>query len=779
MDATSTAAALAAEPRYVEDLKGVYAGLTATRTCDDQWPPPCTRKVFNLAMVKEEAVKRGRIKDAFVRMTITGKLDDIMQVKYPIKLANIFKDVEPSKRKVVLMEGAPGCGKSTLSIFISQQWSEGKLFEEYKAVILVRLRDPAIQEAKSIVDLMPSSRSIDSTVTQQTEEEMRASNFKDVLFILDGWDELPLSLRRSEDSIFRKIIQEDLAEKNGLHRSSVIVTSRPVASGDLQKLVSARVEILGFTPRELTDYFCDCLDNDEAAVKELQDKIEENPVIAGSCYLPLNASILVHLFKNHQRGNLPTSMYGVFSLLIRTCVSRHLKEREKQGIVKFDSLDELAEAENVKEAFQFLCNLAYEGVLSDKITFSSLPDKVNTLSILQGVESFVRHAEKLMKSYNFIHLSIQELLAAFFIATWLPADQQVEKFNELFGNARFNAVFSFYAAITKLQTPGIRDIIAKVGEQCGEENPTDQAKVLLCSLLHCLYEARDPSLCEFVMKYLRHGLDLGHTTLNPTDCLCIGYFLSCVCKTTSDVQEFKVNLLNGNMGDDGCRYLAKGLEEHLDLSGDNAKTKLHLNLRWNNLHEAGSIKLCGLLNTGCVSAINLNGNDELGDEGVLHIASHLQGLKELSIYTCGITSVGAAYLAKGLRINSTLSTLNIGGNKLCDEGVKELANALKDNCCLQSINLSSCGMTDKGLNSLADSLQKNNTLRELNLYNFQNQKYLNEIPYDSNWILSLTTSLGKNTTLADLVLPADFQSCVMDIQHIVNEKKEGEQSAPS
>ena len=100
-------------------------------TSHEQWPPPCKQKVFNLAMIVEEEVQRGRIKDSFVRMSITGKLDDIMQLKYPIKLENIFKDVDPKQRKVVLMEGAPGCGKSTLSVFISQQWGEGKLFTEY------------------------------------------------------------------------------------------------------------------------------------------------------------------------------------------------------------------------------------------------------------------------------------------------------------------------------------------------------------------------------------------------------------------------------------------------------------------------------------------------------------------------------------------------------------------------------------------------------------------------------------------------------------------------
>ena len=56
----------------------------------------------------------------------------------------------------MLLEGAPGCGKSTLSVFIAQQWGEGKLFEEYQLVILIRLRDPAVQKAKRIAKMLSS-----------------------------------------------------------------------------------------------------------------------------------------------------------------------------------------------------------------------------------------------------------------------------------------------------------------------------------------------------------------------------------------------------------------------------------------------------------------------------------------------------------------------------------------------------------------------------------------------------------------------------------------------
>ena len=127
--------------------------------------------------------------------------------------------------------------------------------------------------------------------------------------------------------------------------------------------------------------------------------------------------------------------------------------------------------------------------MDDKVIFSSLPADVDTLGLLQGVESFVRRGKAV--SYNFLHLSIQEILAGFYAATQLPDNEQVSKFNELFDRSHFNAVFQFYAAITKLQTPGIKDIVIRVANNSSN-------KTLLLSLLHCLYEAQHPPLCELV-----------------------------------------------------------------------------------------------------------------------------------------------------------------------------------------------------------------------------------------------------------------------------------------
>ena len=557
----------------------------------DQWPPPIAdnMRVCHLAMIKAEKIERKDTKkfNDFVRMTITGKVDDILQQKVPVELQNIFTEIEEGMPRKVLLEGAPGCGKSTLSFHICQQWREGNLFQEYRLVILVRLREQAVHTANDIADLM-----LRRDKSHQVSEELTASRGKGILFILDGWDELPLGVQG------RSVII-DL-----LHSPSfdVIITSRPTSSMSLYALnvLHTRIEILGFTEKELGRYFASCLDNDVTKIETLQQSIRKNPVIAGTCYLPLNASILVHLFKYFDH-ELPETQFEIFNALVCNCILRHMKKSDKSEISGINSIDALPPV--IKDQFTNICKLAYEGVMKDVIIFESkdwqLHSDFNTLGLLQGVESLIVAGTS--HSYNFLHLSIQELLAAIHMATQLEPSNQVKQFKQLFGRPRFAAVFQFYAAKTKLKTPGIQKVVVKAVKKClahpevieltpedtkpkdtyaqnrstfkklkdaivgAVTNPRIRPRVsrtivyvrtppvvehqpLILSLLHCLYEAQDSTLCQLVVQQFKGELNLSRISLNPADCLAVGYFLT-YC------EQFEVYLYSCSIGDKGYKTL--------------------------------------------------------------------------------------------------------------------------------------------------------------------------------------------------------------------------------
>ena len=317
-------------------------------------------KVFKLAMIQKEKIQRGTIDDDFIKLSITGKVDDILHQKIQIDLENIFSYCR--RRKLVLIEGAPGSGKSTLALHICQEWAEGKLFLEYDVVILVRLRDPRIRQAKSIEDLLPC---MNSKMAQEVGADMVATYGECVLWVLDGWDELPSDL--PSDSIIYKLITPDKFRESPLHKSSVIITSRPSSSAELHLLVSSRVEVLGFTPNELEQYFRECLKGDSGAVQTLQERIRENPVVEGSCYLPLNAAIVAHVFLSGGHS-LPTSNCEIFTAIVQGSLKRYLHDKLEMT----DSVKDITSPDTlppeILTPFINLCRLAFYGIQNNKVS---------------------------------------------------------------------------------------------------------------------------------------------------------------------------------------------------------------------------------------------------------------------------------------------------------------------------------------------------------------------------------------------------------------------------
>ena len=641
----------------------------------NKWLPSPTQKIFNLAIIKKQKIQRGRVDNAFVHKTIRGQVDDILLEKSPIKLKKIFKNIE-EERKVILIDGAPGSGKSTLTVHICQQWGRGELFNVFTVVILVQLRDPELQLAQSFVDLLPAES---RETAEQAAAEIMAVKGRGVLWILDGWDELPPHLLKK--SIFSKLINPK-RQDNPLSKTAVIVTSRPISSGDLCPVVSSRIEVLGFTAEEQRLFFTECLNNDTKAVETLMERLSSNPAMEGSCYLPLNASIVAHLYIAN--GSLPSTIYGIFSSLVQHCLSRYLHERQgvSQKLASFESFDELPD--ELHSSFKLLCRLAFTGARDNKVTFSSSDiealgssDEICKLGLLQAVPSIVSHGSSVY--HNFLHLSIQEMLVAVHISR-MPASEQISTFDSMFNDARFSAVLQFYAAITKLRTSrpllslvprflrpvpaSIYDLVRKIVRKGSD--------ALLVSLLNCLYEAQDTDLCKYVGERLRDRisflnslsgsvfeLDLCFRSLLPHDCLSIGYFLASIA--TSYKGRFSVNLCFCSLKDTGTKILMQSLCRSLDPNSE--------------------------------------------------ITGHLY----MNIYNNGITGVGASYIAEALRTTRALRRLDLSGNPIGDKGLQYIAEALTTNTSLTELLLKDCRyrITEENGPALTEMLQKNKTLRLL------------------------------------------------------------------
>ena len=698
-------------------------------------------------------------RNQFCRQLTGHKVCNVLGAVEHIQLEQILSLGD--KPQVVLIEGKKGCGKSTLTLHIIHQWGQGKLFQEYKLVILVQLRDPAVLNAKSVADLLPHCQN-----AQEVADELIAREGKDILWVLDGWNELPANSQ--QPSIPHQLIQSEICPQ-----STIIVTSLPLSSCDLYPFVSSTIEVLGFTFEVLQEYLADCLNENTETINKSLQIIKETPSLMSGYYLPLDVNTLMHCFHLNNNAMIHYQHKSVHSLLVHDCIVNHLNTHMGGKSPPLTSLQNLPET--VKEPFYFLCKLAYEGVMANKVSFSNLPSDINMVGILQGEESCIARIRSVY--YSLCH---QEYLAAFYISTQMEVSQQTSVVQELFHHPYYGTMLQFYAAITKLQAPGISHVLSQVVTEYIElkkDATTDkhqECRKSLLTLINCLYEAQNPSLCQDIAKQLRGELDLSFTTLTPVDSRAVGYFLSCI---SSSCEEFVVNLNFSSVADEGCKFLVREL---CSCKCSSVTLKLNLQLAANDIHEQGARELADLLcSTNMVQRLILQTSD-LGDKGVdvcglktiadamcvnesvieldisyqwLEITDEngpslqrmLENNKTLQILQMGFNRCTpdrrAFYISQGLKYNTTLETLDLSNSDITPVGIEFLSTGLKSNNSLRVLDLRCNSLHDDGINHLADVLKLRNLLKKLNV---------SSCGISSPGIQYLATALNFNDSLEEL-----------------------------
>ena len=461
-----------ATSRYAEYIKGVYEGSPVSN--DGKFPPTPSKKYVNLAVVKHD--DRPRDLDELKEHTLHGRVNDLLVGKTKISIDEIVRPTD----SLVFVEGPPGIGKSTLAWELCRRSNELPSMRQYSLVVLHRFRDKEVQGIIDASGLFPHP--VDRDLQQSVIEEVTVNNGKGILFILDGFDELPVHLR--QDGFITKLIQSRIFPK-----CTVLVTSRPTATYDFMRRyrpqITRRVEILGFT-KECVKKYADSVFSSEPEMLEgflTYISASENPSINSLMYVPLNAAIVVEIYRNSWSTGcpIPRTLTQLYTRLCLILVQRFLEAKHPSDEYILNTFSDIPE--KYQDHFLNLSKVAFEGFKNNEVIFHSLPKDpkdfihfgfLNTVSALFGIKI----------SHNFLHLTFQEFLTAYYISQ-LP--HSLDVLMQYSDDSRWDVVWVFVSGLTHFQSFKECDNIERFASI---EEEYVKVKELL---INCIFEAQVPS----------------------------------------------------------------------------------------------------------------------------------------------------------------------------------------------------------------------------------------------------------------------------------------------
>ncbi|GAA6235389.1 protein NLRC3-like isoform X1, partial [Lates japonicus] len=676
-----------------------------------------------------------------------------------IRCEDIFKP-SPGRGKAVrtvMMKGVAGIGKTVLTQKYALDWAENKAGQDTQFIFPLTFRELNVLNNKeySLVELLHDYFNFDS----KEAGICRFEEFK-VVFILDGLDECRFPLDFQNSTILTDatvstsvaVLLTNLIRGKLLPSARLWITTRPAAANQIPaKWIDMLTEVRGFTNPQKEEYFRKRFRDKEQADR-IVSYIKKSRSLHIMCHIPvfcwIIATVMEDSLKTEQEAVLPKTLTEMYIHLL--VVQSKLKN------IKYDGGDETDPHWNpeTKKMILSLGKLAFEQLQKDNRNFyeSDLTEcgvNVKAASVFSGVLTQIFREESGVhqeKVFCFVHLSVQEFLAALYVHltfincgnNLLLSEEQLIFNESKTVNVEFAVAHFYQSAVDKaLKSPNghldlflrfllglsletnqafLRGLQTQTGGSARikreiikyikwkiEENPSPERSI---SLFHCLNELNDHSLEEEIQAFLSSGKILSGN-LSPAQWSALVFIL-----LTSD-NELDVFDLSKYSASEGVLLrmmpVVKASKKAL-LSGC-------------NLSETSCEALASALSSESCNLKELDlSNNNLQDSGVELLSAGLKrpdcALETLRLSLCNLSERSCEALSSVLSSeSSSLRNLDLSNNDLRDSGVEHLSAGLRSSqCTLETLRLTGCLITEKGCASLASALSYNPShLRELDL----------------------------------------------------------------
>ena len=431
--------------RYASYLRAMYG-----RRLDQysQWPPIQLSDYIPMvfSVIPPEILNTDEFLAIKASNILSGKVSSAFNSGERLTLDIILGHSYIQKSKSILVEGAPGIGKTAFTYTVCRMWAKKQALSEFSILVRWNLSDLFSSNFENITDIFMHDN---EAFRDSVANEVTSNGGKNVLLIFDGWDEIPVTADKT-----RVQLLIDLIKGKRLPEASIIVTTRSLQAGKEFKINRSFfcqcVEVIGFSEENIEEYIKTVFSKAPSKAEELIQQLSLRHDVKSMCYIPINCGIVTYVFSTYKSQTLPKTLTEFYDIFTRNCLLRNLQLRFENGddIPELPSLNVLPI--QVSRLLSVLSELAFRGLWVNKHTYSRtdiqslielLPSaelEVDRLGILQSQQ--VYHSGGYSIVFHFLHSSVQQFLAAHYIST-LSVNEQAKYVETYFQYRPFSQVW--------------------------------------------------------------------------------------------------------------------------------------------------------------------------------------------------------------------------------------------------------------------------------------------------------------------------------------------------